>query len=398
VINEVVNVSIGGAPQEDLVADVVQLEVEESVTEADVFRLRLALRPLSDGTWSYVDDPRFQVWKRFSVEAGYPDDTQPLIDGYITHVELGFGAEQEAYLEVTGMDPSVRMNLEDKQLAWANKKDHEIAQAVFTSHGLNYEVEDTVVQHAEAISTILQSETDIRFLRRLAARNGFECYVRGNTGYFRSPDLQQPPQKLLAVEFGPETNVSQLKIRVDGTAPATTEIRRVDPLEKREETETLSELPERKLGRQPLGELRAGQPEGRLFLRREPSAAKEELQARLRSAYAGASQFITVEGELDGRVYLAVLRSGRLVTLKGAGERYSGLYYVTRVRHSFSVDGYTQSFEARRNGAGLTGEEQFGAATLPMALSPPSLGGGGAASSGSRVLPPQQAGRNFGGI
>jgi phage protein D len=398
VITEVVHVSIDGAPQDDLVPDIVQLEVEESVSEADVFRLRLALRPLPDGTWSYVDDPRFQIWKRLAVEAGYPDNTQTLIDGYITHVELGFGSQEEPYLELTGMDPSVRMNLEDKQLAWANKKDHEIAQAIFSSHGLQYEVEDTVVQHSETVATILQSETDIRFLRRLAVRNGFECYVRGNTGYFRSPDLQQPPQKLLAVEFGPDTNVSTLKIRVDGTAPSASEIRRVDPLEKLEEKELLGQIPERKLGKQTLSDLRVGQPEGRIFLRREPSVAKEELQSRLRSAHAGASQFISVEGELDGRVYLAVLRSGRLVTLKGAGERYSGLYYVTRVRHSFSVEGYTQGFEARRNGAGLTGEEQFDAATLPMALAPPSLGGGAGGSAGSVVLPPQQTGRNPGGI
>ncbi|MBN1203493.1 MAG: phage late control D family protein [Myxococcaceae bacterium] len=395
-ITEVVNVSIDGAPQDDLVPDIVQLEVEESVAEADVFRLRLALHPLSDGAWNYVDDPRFQLWKRFSVEAGYPDDTQSLVDGYITHVELGFGSQQEPYLELSGMDLSARMNLEEKQLAWANKKDHEIAQAVFSSYGLSYEVEDTVVQHAEALATILQSETDIRFLRRLAARNGFECYVRGNTGYFRSPNLQEPPQKLLAVDFGGETNLSQLKLKVEGTSATTAEIRRLDPMEKQEEKESLEALTERKLGKQPLSELRGGQPEGRILLRREPSIAKEEMQARLRGAYSGANQFVVAEGEIDGRVYLSVLRSRRLVTLKGVGERYSGHYYVTRVKHSFTVEGYTQSFEARRNGLGLTGEETFEAPALPLAIMP-SLGGAGAAG-GNKVLPPQQTGRNPGGI
>lgn len=394
-INEVVNVFIDGEPQDELVPDIVQLEVEESVTEADVFRLRLALLPRADGTWSYVDEPRFQVWRRLSVRAGYPDDTQTLVDGLITHVELGFGGEQEPYLEISGMDLSTKMDLEEKQLAWANKKDHEIAQSIFSSYGLSYEVEDTVIQHAEAVATILQSETDIRFLRRLAARNGFECYVRGTKGYFRSANLQEPPQKLLAVEFGVETNVAQLKIRVDGTPATTPEIRRVDPLEKREETERLTRLPERALGSQPLGALRGDQPEGRLLLRRQPSTTQEEMQARLRSAYAGASQFVRLEGEIDGRVYLAVLRSGRLVTLKGVGERYSGLYYITRVRHAFTVEGYTQSFEARRNGVGLTGEEPFQGASLPMALMP-SLGGGSSVTSGSRVLPP--SGSTFGGI
>ena len=49
------------------------------------------------------------------------------------------------------------------------------------------EVEDTAATHGEAVATILQTETDIRFLRRLAARNGFECHVRGSTGVFPQP-------------------------------------------------------------------------------------------------------------------------------------------------------------------------------------------------------------------
>ncbi|MCE9672842.1 hypothetical protein LY474_34055 [Myxococcus stipitatus] len=394
-INEVVNIAIDGEPQDDLVPDIVQLEVEESLQEADVFRLRLALVPRADGVWSHVDDPRFQVWKRLRVEAGYPDDTQTLVDGLITHVELGFGAEQEPYLEVSGLDLSSKMDLEEKQRAWANKKDHEIARDIFSSYGLGYEVEDTVVQHAEAVSTILQCETDIRFLRRLAARNGFECRVRGGKGYFRSANLQAPPQKLLAVQFGEETNLASLRVHVDGTPATVTELRRVDPLEKRAETETLGALAERPLGRQSLAALRASLPDGRQLLRLQPSSSREEMRARLRGAYGPASQFVRVEGMLEGGIYRAVLRSGRLVTLKGVGERYSGLYYVTRVRHDFTLDGYTQHFEARRNGLGLTGGERFQAPPRPLAITS-SRGDGEGSSSGSRVLPP--SGSAFGGI
>jgi hypothetical protein len=106
------------------------------------------------------------------------------------------------------------------------------------------------------------------------------------------------------------------------------------------------------------------------------------MRGRLRQAYEGAGRFVTAEGEIDGRVYRAVLRARRLVTIKGIGETYSGLYYVTRVRHSFTVDGYTQQFEAYRNGLGLTGEERFAAAALPLALTPALAG----------ALPAQQTG------
>ena len=200
-ITEVVNLAIDGAAQNELNADILEIAVEEDVTGADVFRVRIALATSSDGSWNYLDDERFRIWKRVSIEAGYPDRTETIMDGYVTHVEVKFDPEGDSYLEISGMDASVLLDLEEKQLAWANKKDHEIAQTIFGSYGLSYEVEDTVSQHAEAVSTILQTETDIRFLRRLAARNGFECYVRGGTGYFSGPDLTSPPQKLLAVEF-----------------------------------------------------------------------------------------------------------------------------------------------------------------------------------------------------
>jgi phage protein D len=388
-ITEVVRALIDGRSQNAMVPDIALLEVEEDLEQAAAFRLQLAITTRSDGSWTYVDDKPFQVWRRFALEAGYPGATETLIDGYVTHVELMIGAEGEPYLELSGLDLSAKMHLSEKQLAWPNKKDHEIAREIFSSYGLRPEVEDTVATHAEAVATILQSETDIRFLRRLAARNGFECHVRGGTGYFRSPNLQAAPQKTLAIEFGGETNLAEVRIRVDGTPATVAEIRRVDPVAKREEREHLQATPRRTLGERPLAGLRTGLPDGRQLLRRELAASPVEMRGRLRHAYEGASRFVTAEGEIDGRVYRAVLRARQLVTIKGVGETYSGLYYVTRVRHSFTIEGYTQHFEAYRNGLGLTGQERFAAAALPLAITPALAGA--SRPSGNGALPAQPA-------
>ena len=37
------------------------------------------------------------------------------------------------------------------------------------------------------------------------------------------------------------------------------------------------------------------------------------------------------------------------MTIKGVGETYSGIYYVTHVTHVFTADGYTQRFSVKRN-------------------------------------------------
>ena len=388
-IAEVVRVSIDGIVQDGLVPDIIQVDVDESVDVADVFALRLAVVTGPDGAWRHVDDDRLAIWRRFTVEAGYPDATETIIDGYVTDVEVYLTDGGQPYLEIAGMDATAQMDLEEKQLAWPNKQDHEIAQAVFDRYGLSYVVEVTEAPHTEAVSTVLQTETDIRFLRRLAARNGFECYVKGATGFFRAPNLQESPQKLLALACGDEANLVEARVRVDGTPATAPQIRRVDPITKRAETEQLPATPRRRLGRRSLAALRDGLPDGRVLLRRQAPASSSEMKARLRTAYEGADRFVTLEGEIDSRSYQAVLRAGRLVTVKGIGRRHSGLYYVSRVRHEFTADGYIQRFEAYRNGLGPTGEERFQAAALPQPL----LAGAAAAtrSAGNRVLPAQPA-------
>ncbi len=131
-ITEVANLSINGRPQDDLVPDIVEIEVQEDVSAADVFRVRLAMTPGSDGAWSLVDDDRFALWNRVALEAGYPEDTEMLIDGYMTHIEVCFSNEDGGvYLEISGMDATARLDLEEKQRAWVNKKDSEIAQEIF---------------------------------------------------------------------------------------------------------------------------------------------------------------------------------------------------------------------------------------------------------------------------
>lgn len=393
-IKEVVTLSINGEKQDDLIPDLIRIEVEEDVDAASVFRVEIALNVERDGSWRYIDEKElFRVWNRVSIGAGYPESgVETLIDGYITHMNVNLsGDPQESTLEISGMDASALMDLEEKQLAWPNKKDSEIAQQIFGDYGLSYEVEDTVARLEETVSTTLQTESDIRFLRRLAARNGFECFVQGSKGYFRSPTLERPPQKLLAIQFGEETNLVNLRFRADGTAPTHLEIRRIDPFEKEEAREEMTESPRRKLGETGLADLQSRARDGRLLLKNQIAASSQEMRGRLREGYRGGDRFVHVEGEIDARIYGAVLRSKRLVTIKGAGEQFSGLYYVTRVRHAFTLDGYTQSFEGGRNGAGLTGDEVFAAAALPIAIALPGLGGA-SVESGNRVLPAQQEG------
>jgi phage protein D len=360
---EIVTITIDGEEMSDLYQDLVNLEVELDEELAAMFRLQIAIALQPDGSWSYLDDEGFRVWKPVTISAGLESGTEELISGYITHVKPSFTSDlTQCMLEVWGMDGSVLMDREEKLKDWPNKKDSDIAAEIFGQYGFTPETEDTATIHDEAISTTIQRETDIQFLRRLALRNGFECYVEGTTGYFRPPQIDAPPQPVLAVHFGDETNVRQFSLEVNALTPVNVAMFQVDRVTK----EVLDVSTES--SQQPaLGEidapslLTAGMNPGVVVVGGVVATGHPEMTALCQGLYDQGSWFVTGEGEVAANDYGHVLRARQTVTIKGIGETYSGIYHVTHVTHSFTSDGYTQSFRVKRNGLLPTGAEDFSA-------------------------------------
>ena len=348
----------------DLIPDLLGLEVEMDDELAAQFRLRLAIGREPDGTWRYLDDERLRVWRRVVISAGFEAEMEALIDGYITHVRPAFDPDPACCtLEIWGMDRSVLLDREEKLQDWPNKKDSDIALEIFTTYALTPQVEDTTVIHDQAVSTIIQRETDMRFLLRLAARNGFECYVEGATGYFRSPQLNAPPQPVLAVHFGPdETNVDRFSIEVNALAPVDVAMWQIDRMDKTVQGLRVA------AGQQPtLGKTAAT---GLLLPAIAPSLAvlgqtvttgMPEMTALCQGLYHQAEWFVTGEGEVNANRYGHVLRPRQTVTIKGIGASYSGIYYLVHVTHRFTQDGYTQYFRVKRNALLPQGVEDFAA-------------------------------------
>ncbi len=347
-----------------LYADLAQLEVELDDELAAMFRLRLALTPQPDGSWPYVDDDRLALWKKVTISAGFDNAVDPLISGYITHIKPIFPtAATGCALDIWGMDGSVLMDREEKRKAWPNKKDSDIAAELLNLHGFTPVVEDTTIVHDEAISTIIQCESDMQFLKRLALRNGYDCFVDGDTGYFRPPQLETP-QPVLAVHFGDETNVSHLSLETNGLAAVNVAITQLDRLEK-----TVLDTSVQNSGLPIFGAATATQllrPEmapGQIHLRNSVTTGLTEMSALSQSLFHQADWFVTGEGEVMANEYGHVLKPRQTVTIKGIGERYSGVYYVNRVVHSFTPNGYTQSFAIKRNALMPKGDENFNGGT-----------------------------------
>lgn len=356
-------IEIEGQEAADLYPDLLHLEVELDDDLAGMFRLTLAIRLQSDGVWTHVDDERLRIWKAVTITAGFQSGSEELIAGYITHVRPSFPSKlPQCTLEIWGMDGSVLMDQEEKLKDWPNKKDSDIAAQIFQSYGFSPEVENTELVHDEAVSTIIQRETDIQFLRRLARRNGFECYVEGTTGYFRPPQIDDAPQPLLAAhaESQNESTLSHFSVEVNALAAANVSMFQIDRTNKEVLKAVVETSQQTVLGDiDAAGLLPAGLDAGQVYVGMNVATGTPEMTALCQGLFQQAEWFVTANGQIAANDYGHVLRPRGTVTIKGVGETHSGVYYVSHVTHSFDADGYSQSFTAKRNGLLPTGTEDF---------------------------------------
>jgi hypothetical protein len=345
----------------DMFADLLEMEVEEDHRLASVFRIKLAMQRSEDGFWAYLDDERARLWNKVSVSVALDGEEQDLITGYVTQVRPHHAAEEEqSYVEILGMDATCLMSLEEKIKDWPGKSDSDIAREIFDLYDLKCEPDDTGPAPSETEMTLIQRETDIQFLRRLARRNGFECFVKGDTGNFSKPDFTEPPLPVLAAQFGDETNLISFDARADALRPVRVTMHRLDPIAK-ELQEAVAEASEQKqLGLE--GALSLAAPGGvasRMFVKQAVASSLAEMQNLSRALVEESTWFVEGRGEVDSSLYGAILEARRLVAVKGVGEAFSGVYYVTNVRHVFRDERYTQQFSARRNALAPSGPGDF---------------------------------------
>lgn len=362
---ETFSIEIGGREDAELYQDLVSLEVELDEEMAAMAVLRLAMRKQPNGSWTYLDDERFAVFNDVTVNAGFEGVTELLFEGYVTNLRSYFDADPaNCVLEVWAMDATVLMDRHERLKDWPDKKDSDIAVEVFSTYGLDARlgdtVEDTQLVHDQKVSTIIQRETDIRFLRRLALKNGFECYVDGETAYFRPPQVEGEMQPVLAAHFGEETTLLSFSADVDALTPAEVGAVQIDRMNKEVLEQEATATAETLLGEQDVAAmLPAGQDPGKVWVGMSAATGSTEMAALCQGLYQEGEWFVTAEGVVAANKYGHVLKPRLPVTIKGVGETFSGVYYVSHTTHTFGLDGYSQRFKAKRNAIFPTGDEDF---------------------------------------
>jgi phage protein D len=393
----------GNPVDQDFYANILSLRIEENTSIANTFHLQLATRLSDDGSsWSYLDDDRLALFVRVSIKVGFAgagglagalsgvlggggnDGLIPLFDGYVTSFDFDIGSEPDnSRIVVGGMDTSVLMSLEEKIATWKNLSDSDIVQQIVGAYGVTVQADSTATVHQESDTTVVQRATDIQFVRELAQRNGLEFYFETDQdsgaikAFFRAPQLDGAPQPDLAIQFGSQSNLRSFKAQLTGQRPLAVKIEQIDVAGNSTSTTQVGVSQLTNLGAVSAGALIGGNlpatsvkdNQAQMLVLGPPTSNTGEMRTIAQAVLDEASWFITAQGEVYGDAYQGVLRPHRLVLVKGAGGAYSGRYYVTRVLHELKGDGsYTQTFEARRNGRGVNGTEQFGRSSLGVSI------------------------------
>jgi phage protein D len=359
------SLKVAGQPADPQLIDAIRtVEVEDHATLADVARLRVATSIAERGaSWSVLDEPICDRLAnvRIAVRLGGESET-PLIDGYVIDIKAGLSANPAgSTIEIVVMDATALMDLEEKVRAWPDQSDSAIATSIFGEYSFDTDVASTQLVRQANDVTVMQRETDIRFLHRLAERNGFECYVdvgdQGQTvGHFHPPTLQEPPQAVLSVNIGTETNLDDFSLRYDMLAATQASASGIDVQDASAQPAQTQSASLHDQG--DASTVAADRPRVRLLTPRGLSRT-DELQTLTQAAVDRSAFAITAEGLVNAAVLGQALRAKKPVLVRGAGRRFSGQFYVDRVLHRFDANGYQQRVTLKRNAAGVLRQDNF---------------------------------------
>lgn len=350
----------------DAMNSLLKVQVINDSRAEDGFELTFALGKDASADFSLLASGAVELFNRVAIAVIMGVTPEFLIDGIITEQEiLPSDRPGESTLVLRGRDVRVMMDLEEKDATFPNMPDFLIATTVmgnYAQYGLIPTPVPTSDLPIELLKIPRQAETDLAFLKRLAARNGYIFYVEPvtlgvNMAYFGPETRISVPQPALYIDMGHRTNMSSLSFTNDGMAPVTTSGKFIEPLTMQAiDIPSLPSLNLPPLSRSPADAKR------KAVLRCTGNASPAGAIAAAMAASSNAADSVTATGSVDCVRYGGVLRARRLVGIGGAGLTYDGNYYIRRVTHTIQPhNSYTQEFLATREGTG---------AMLPVVVPP----------------------------
>lgn len=313
-----------------IVSTIKEVTVEDTINKSAMFTIKIEIGDFIKNI-EKMDVDLFKPGDEVQISMGF-DDIKKMMTAEIISVEPNF---QEPFsMEIRGYDRLHRLTSGTKRFSFKKMKDSDIASSIASEIGLAPNVDDT----GTVFPYIFQNnQSDYEFLLERANRIGYEMFVEGKTFIFRKSQDNKAP--VFTFNYGLELHSFSINMRAVPEG-GKVEVRGWNIKNKKEITATVGG----NAGRESLPKKITGETSDLISDEVVVDAADAENIARARYD-AMLKNVITGEGKCCGN---PDIRMGKIVEIKGIGDRLSGKYYVTSSVHTINDEGYATIFKVRK--------------------------------------------------
>jgi phage protein D len=333
---------------------VASIDLQVTRTEAGAGTIVIEDRRGSDGQWIAADSGLFSRWAPIRISADFGTYQEVILFGFIVKLTPEYpGNPAESKLTLEVQDQSAALNREQMRRVWGEEQpmtDLDILRELASTVDIT---PNPLCGFGQSSRSLSQEATPIQFLRERAVANGYELIFTEGQVYFGPKRLDGVSQSPILLYAGRATSCRNFNL--EDVADSPDEVRAdLSPREEGSTPEVVSVVADESV----LGTTQASSEGSDLGVPSvwrvgaEGDETTEERTARAQALVNEHAFKLHGSGELDGSMYGHVLTPGSLVSIDGAGPRYGGLYYVDKVAHAFTSEGYTQTFEVMRNATG----------------------------------------------
>lgn len=333
--------------------DVLSVSITETTNRADTFTF--SLRPRhpkferfpSGGHLLWLDDVRFEEGVEIKLELGYINQRLLKLTGRTTAVDISFPESGTPTLRVDGQSLYTRLQRKRRRKPFAAKTDTDLVNEIAADVKLQAEVEPILTQYTTAS---FQGATYAEILQNRAERFYYEVTVKEEKLIFRQPRYLVNPTAELTLTWGEDlrsftprltTNNIPTQVEVRNTARTGGKDAVVGIVTAQEEPAKLGTTFGPKIVQKIFGD-------NNLLSRDQSVESPEEARAVARAKLRkSAIDYIQGQGSTIGNPTLV---SGKVIELKGLGQRFSGNYYITSTTHTIDANGYRTEFQVKRDG------------------------------------------------
>ncbi len=333
-------------PQPELVT------VDEGGLRPATFSLEYGLN-LINGDFQLVGDRSLGPDAELVLHVAPGGERQTLLSGMVLQHSLDFRVGGDgSRLVVRGADRAALLNREQHCRVWNGVTDSAVVEQICSSHGLIPRCQTTSSVHDDRGHCLVQRESDLELIYRLARRNGYWFWLehdatgRTVTARFESPPVEGTPSQTLSLRAG-SANLDQLSLGWDVDRPTAVSARQLDLASLRPNDGSVARSPLPCMAAHSLADL-VREPRTRQLAVAVSDQA--DLQGRAEALLMESGWFVSARVTARLSLLGSVVRPFTLINLDGVGARHSGRYLVSRVLHRIDGSDHLMTIDLVRNG------------------------------------------------